>query len=961
MNLDRRSDLMRRGATWIAVLALLAGLALWRVREGGRDTADVVSTPATTPASRSPPRPAAPAGGASARASAAPGDTPALQRPAPAGDGFVEVRVTALGKPVAGARVRLYLRGLPDPTTQQIDWHLAGAAETAAGGVARIAARPGGYLVAARAASFAPARHDFRRLEGEAITRVALELQPALAVSGRTLKKGSLEPVPLALVTLTYDASPPGSHGRFNAPPEEQGHAASDERGRFRFEGLAPGRYLAAAQATGYARASAPFATPAAKDVAIELESASFIEGRVVSTDGKPATGAEVFAVGAEDSVAAVATELGSFSLEVPPRAWQLAARRGGESGRAESPIAVAPGATARGVEIQIGAGSSIAGTVLAALAHKPIAGAQIAVSPHRYNGDSGRATTDQTGTFAVTGLPLGSYDVLVSASGYTQASHHGITVEAGQRFPLRVELRATGALEGVVRDAAGRPVAFALVYSRSLGFSDARSEARTDDSGAYRLVGLAAGRGTFVAQRDGAALGTPQTADVPEGGTARLDFQLKEEGMVTGRVRRNDGSPPPAGAVVRVHSVDGAVPMGDQAEIPVRAAGSFIASLPAGTWQLFCGATWARQGNYVIVEPGKTAQIDLTYVEQEETPGSFSGLVLEPGGPPSARAWVWAMAGADERRTVFSMIADENGRFGIDRPREKLPDSFEVMAQNGGRSGRAAVAPGQREVAVQLQPAARLRGHLTGARVETFHLDLAVPSAPGAMFMGGPVSLDFAGDRFELRDAPATKVHVSVRTADGRYGSVDATLAPGVVQELEIALLDNASVTGRLVAAATRQPVPDVQMIADGSMPRSFPTSGADGRFRLSLGPGEHVLRVWPGEHYKSFTRTFSVQPGQALDLGDVPLERMVTSPGTIGATLYGDREGVLVRFLFPDGPAERAGVRPGDQVLAVDGRPVKGVADASPRLEGTPGTPVQITVRRNGEEHVLTIPRAS
>ncbi|HEY6911794.1 MAG TPA: carboxypeptidase-like regulatory domain-containing protein, partial [Myxococcales bacterium] len=459
------------------------------------------------------------------------GSTPPLAQAPGERDGFIEVRVTARGRPAA-ARVRLYWRGPADRNTGQTDWRLAGTAETGSEGTARLPARPGVYLAVARAEGFAPARKEVRRPAGEPVTRALLSLSAGVVLEGRTVQKGTGDPVPLALVTLTYAAGASGPFRRPDAPIEEQARATSDPAGRFRFEGLEPGSFRATAQATGFAMAATRVELPADREMVLPLSPAAFVEGRVLRSDGATAPGAEVTATGGEDAVVGMATSSGTFSLEVSPRTWALSARQGGQAGRADAEVTVAAGATARGVTIRLGPPSGIEGTVVAAGSGQPVSGAQVAVSPHDSNGDSGRAVSDKAGAFAVEGLAPGSYDVAVSAEGFADVSRRGVTVDPAQRFPLRVELRQNGAVEGVVRDAAGRPVESALVRASAARFGNsfpaASVEARTDGDGAYRLTGVAAGRGSFTAVRDGALLGVTAAADVPEGGTAHLDFQLR-------------------------------------------------------------------------------------------------------------------------------------------------------------------------------------------------------------------------------------------------------------------------------------------------------------------------------------------------------------------------------------------------------------------------------------------------
>jgi hypothetical protein len=927
-----------------AAIATAIGLWLWP-----RGPATDGSSSSTAPADATAPGAANARGGVAGSAlreavqqSGAPGSTPPLQLAAAPADGFVEARVVAQGRPRQGALVRLYLRGPADPNTALIDWRFAGAAATGSDGIARIPARAGTYLAAARWGSLAPARIEFQRPAGERATRISLELQAGVSLFGKTMQKGALvDPVPLALVTLAYEASP-----RPDAPSEEQARATSDALGRFRIDGLAPGRYRATAQATGFAKSSARIDT-ASRQVTLFLSAASFIEGHVVAGDGTPAAGAEVFATGGEENqVTTLASERGSFSLEVAPRSWTVGARRGNEAGRADASVAVAAGATARGVKIQLSMASSIAGVVIAAATKQPIANARIAVSPYGSNGDAGRAASDASGAFAVQGLPPGSYDVEIAADGYAAESRRGVTVSQGQRFPLRIELRQTGAVEGVVRDASSRPVAFALVSL--LDWRAPGAEARADDSGAYRLPGIAAGRHVFVALREGAAQGTSAMVEVLEGGAVRLDFQLADEGVVTGRVRRVDGSPPPPEASVTAFA--GGAPMvsfggsgsADRSRIPVDAAGVFFASLPAGEYELYTNSFRSRV--HVAVEAGKTTIRDLLWSEDARDDPGFGGLVLEPDGTPSPGASVLSS------RREFRTEADELGRFHSSRPRGDLPDSFEVIAVNGGHRGTAAVTPEQTEVTVLLQPGAILRGHLQGERIEGFHLELSSS--------GTHRSLDFTGDRFELRDLPAESSHLFVTTLDGRAASRDVTLAAGAVQEIEIPVKALARLAGRIVDSVTREPIDGARLVL--LEPETFASTGADGRFSIRVLPGNGAFSA-SSNGYVTLKKDFSAQEGKALDLGDVLLEREHAPSGGIGVQLRGDSDmPPTVVHVIAGSPADIAGVRVDDKIAAVDGVPVLSVTDAIVRIRGGPATPLQLVVRRGGAPLTFNIIRA-
>ena len=79
---------------------------------------------------------------------------------------------------------------------------------------------------------------------------------------------------------------------------------------------------------------------------------------------------------------------------------------------------------------------------------------------------------------------------------------------------------------------------------------------------------------------------------------------------------------------------------------------------------------------------------------------------------------------------------------------------------------------------------------------------------------------------------------------------------------------------------------------------------------------------------------------------------------PNPAVARVYGVTTGVTVANVTPNGPAEKAGIKTGDTIVSVDGKPVKNgdelVADISARK---PGTTAKIGYIRNGKQQTTTV----
>lgn len=260
------------------------------------------------------------------------------------------------------------------------------------------------------------------------------------------------------------------------------------------------------------------------------------------------------------------------------------------EQATSGTPIPVTLGNTVAGRNITLDRGGSVTGRVVDAVTQAPIAGVEV-VPITRQNGTVVRmsgATTNASGVYTLTGVPLGSIEVFTGGNhGYANQIYGGpdcigacrdvVRASAGTRLNVTAagvtgidfSLRRGGRISGVVTDAVSNsPLANVEVEVLAIvgGTLSPLDSVRTDAAGAYTSqVGLATGAYLVVAFDNQGhvpqvyngvnCVGGDECLELALGGTVSLipvtagvtaankNFTLLPGGSVTGTVTEVGGS----------------------------------------------------------------------------------------------------------------------------------------------------------------------------------------------------------------------------------------------------------------------------------------------------------------------------------------------------------------------------------------------------------------------------------
>jgi serine protease Do len=265
----------------------------------------------------------------------------------------------------------------------------------------------------------------------------------------------------------------------------------------------------------------------------------------------------------------------------------------------------------------------------------------------------------------------------------------------------------------------------------------------------------------------------------------------------------------------------------------------------------------------------------------------------------------------------------------------------------------------------------------------------------PAVVAVGRGAGVVVAQDRILTNAHNLTGPEVEVRLADGRTEPGEVL---GADLDGDLAVLRVATGTAPAAGWADDGPVLGAPVLAVGA-PRRGPSritvgfvSGVERPFRGPRGRRlrgfEHTAPVGRGssggpvvdldgrvvgiDTHRRGDGLYLALPASAdlrarverLGRGEAPPRRrlgIAVAPSHVAARLRAavglpPRDGVLVRGLDPDAPADRAGLREGDLVVAVDGMAVTSPDELLDALEAT-GDTCNVTVVRGETEHTLAV----
>jgi hypothetical protein len=561
--------------------------------------------------------------------------------------------------------------------------------------------------------------------------------------------------------------------------------------------------------------------------------------------------------------------------------------------------------------------------------------------------------------------VPLGGWLLARSLTARPPAPPEPTASAAATPPPAPVEDR-TPEIRGRILDADGSPVNGAAVrlVSPTVPYT-VYDEAKTDAAGRFSFAHVGSERVRVVADHDPDGAVTSAELHVAERQSIEITLVLSAASAVRGTVVDADDHPV-AGATLFVEGVPWIVRSATS-----DVAGAFrLAIVPNGATSLVAVARGYKTARVTL--PSRDDPVELVVHVRLHAGSPAEGDVLDPDGNP-VKARIVACEG---QPSESSTVSADDGTF-------QLPPSAigcAAIAQHDEYQASDAVVLAEgRRAQLRLRPGGTIEGVVvddTGAPVPSFTVGVESYSGAQSRSLGGtpPRKVDDPRGEFRLQKLAPGRYVLGAGAAGKPPGRSDAVDVAGGVATMgvRIVLPLGGAVTGH-VFDEHHAPLEGVDLRFDAvsSVVDSSAHAATDGtgRFRLEGAPiGPFTLRAQKDGFRIRMISGLRVDSHGTL-VQDVLLNTVDGGAGLefagIGANLTLAPEGLALSAVGAGDPAERAGLRAGDRILAIDGEGTDGMslADALQRLRGEAGTSVGVSVRRpkTGETVDVMIERAA
>ena len=488
-----------------------------------------------------------------------------------------------------------------------------------------------------------------------------------------------------------------------------------------------------------------------------------------------------------------------------------------------------------------------------------------------------------------------------------------------------------------------------------------------TRADGTFRCDPVPPGRVHAIVRHPSYVEAVSEVVSIRSGAESTVHVVLRQGGWIEGRVLEEDRTPV-RGARISLAATHGAL------ERVAYAADDGTFTFAAAPDEVLLSVARPESPSDVVarvtlgVPDRDRARVEIVLSRPRE---AVSIHVVDDRGYPVDRVEVRAVSldAADAlRRTLFTSEAGDC----------ELPDAVGLSLRfTLVRPGKAplvqVVENAPLKLTLTMGEGVEGRGQVTArdGRDRVAGVDVTLFTASGARHArtdaeGAFVVKDLAPGRLRITashaDYAPAEAHVAVagdhdHPAD--LGALDLSEAGEV--EGEVVDADDHPVAGARVA---RDAVPTY--LPFGPLPRGIVATDHRGRFKLGgLPEGKVSLEAYFADLGRGRAEDVVVRAGRTTDrvkitlAGGGPATREPKGAGSLAVTL-GERGGWVVVVLVPAGSeAEVAGIEPGDEIAAVDGRDVRTIEAARALLTGPLDEDVVITLRREDDPEKNTVVR--